>query len=112
MEYSSIESRRRNLMVERRTRLEIYFDVLIAIRRGHHGADVIVYETDITRRNLDSIIESLIYLGFIEEVKVLDLYGGEMRVQYRLTARGESLMRYLIDHDEIFNGRELREFYL
>jgi len=33
-------------------------------------------------------------------------------VHYRFTARGESLMRYLADHDEILNGRELREFFL
>lgn len=112
MEYSSIERGRRNLMVERRTRLEIYFDVLIAIRKGHHGADQITHEADITPRNLDAMLESLTSLGFIEGVKALDWRGGEMRVQYRFTARGESLMRYLIEHDKILNGRELREFYL
>jgi len=99
-------------MAERRTRLEIYFDVLIAIRKGHHGADQIMHETDITPRNLDSILESLISLGFIEGVKALDWRGGEMRIHYRFTARGESLMRYLVDHGEILDGRELREFYL
>jgi predicted transcriptional regulator len=103
---------RRNLMVEKRTRLEIYFDVLIVLRRGLHGADQVVHKIDITRCNLDSIIESLISLGFIEEVKALDWSAGKLRVQYRLTVRGESLMRYLIDHDESLNGKELRDFYL
>ena len=112
MEYSSIIRGRRKLMTDRRTRLEIYFDVLIAIRKGHHGADQIMQEADIKPRNLDAILESLTSLGFIEGVKTLDWKGGEMRVHYRFTARGESLMRYLADHDEILNGRELREFFL
>jgi predicted transcriptional regulator len=112
MEYSSIIRGRRNLMAERRTRLEIYFDVLIAIRKGHHGADQILHEAGITPHDLDAILESLTSLEFIEGVKSLDWGGGEMSVHYRFTARGESLMRYLADHDEIFNSRELREFYL
>ncbi len=99
-------------MAERRTRLEIYFDVLIAIKKGHHGADHILHEAGITPRDLDSILESLTSLEFIEGVKTLDWSGGEMSVHYRFTARGESLMRYLVDHGEILNGRELREFYL
>ncbi len=112
MEYSSIIRGRKKLMTDRRTRLEIYFDVLIAIRKGHHGADQMMHEADITPRNLDSILESLTSLGFIEGVKTLDWKGGEVSVHYRFTARGESLMRYLVDHGEILNGRELREFYL
>jgi len=111
MEYSPIERGRRKLMVERRTRLEIYFDVLIAIRKGHHGADQITHEAGITPRDLDAILESLTSLGFIEGVKALDWRGGEMSVQHRFTARGESLMRYLVDHGEILDGWELREFY-
>lgn len=112
MKYTSIIRGRRNLMTDRRTRLEIYFDVLIAIRKGQHGAEQIMHEADITPRNLDSILESLISLGFIEGAKTLNWKGGEMSVHYRFTARGESLMRYLVDHGEILNGRELREFYL
>ena len=112
MEYSSIIRGRRNMMTERRTRLEIYFDVLIAIRKGHHGADHILHEAGITPRDLDSILESLTSLEFIEGVKTLDWKGGEMSVHYRFTARGESLMRYLADHDEILDSRELRELYL
>jgi len=112
MEYSSIIRGRRNMMAERRTRLEIYFDVLIAIRKGHHGADRIMHEAGITPRDLDSILESLTSLEFIEGVKTIDWKGGEMSVHYRFTVRGESLMRYLADHDEILNGRELREFYI
>ncbi len=112
MEYSSIIRGRRNMMTERRTRLEIYFDVLITIRKGFHRTDQIMHQADITISNLDSIFESLTSLGFIEGVKTLDWKGGEMRVHYRFTAWGESLMRYLVDHGEILNGRELREFYL
>ena len=112
MEYSPIERGRRKLMVERRTRLEIYFDVLIAIMKGHHGKSQITHEANITPRNLDSILESLISLELIEGVKDLDWRGGEMRIHYGFTARGESLMRYLVNHDEILDGRELREFYL
>ena len=99
-------------MAEKRTRLEIYFNVLIAIRKGHHRTDQIMHEADITPRNLDAILESLISLRFIEGVKALDWRSGEMKVHYRFTARGESLMKYLADHDEILNSRELREFYL
>jgi predicted transcriptional regulator len=112
MKYTSTIKWRRNLMAERRTRLEIYFDVLIAIRKGHHGADQIVHEANITPRNLDAILESLTSLDFIEGVKTLDLKGGEMSVHYSFTAKGESLMRYLVYHGEILDGRELREFYL
>jgi len=112
MKYTSIIRGRRNLMAERRTRLEIYFDVLIAIRKGHHGAEQIMHEADITPRNLDAILESLTSLGFIEGVKTLDWEGGKMSVHYKFTARGESLMRYLVDHGEVLNGRELRKFYL
>ena len=112
MEYSPIERGRRKLMAERRTRLEIYFDVLIAIRRGHHGRDQIMHEVGITPRDLDSILESLMSLEFIEGMKDLDWRGGEMRMHYWFTARGESLMRHLVDYFEILDGREQKEFYL
>ena len=112
MKYSSIIRGGRNLKRERRTRLEIYFDVLIAIKRGRSGADQITKVTDIPPSDLDAILDTLKTLEFIEDVKSLDWSGGEVSVHYRFTARGESLMRYLSYHDEILSGRELREFYL
>ena len=101
-----------NLMAERRTRLEIYFDVLIAIWKGYHCTELITHEADITPNNMEEILKSLISLEFIEGVKALDWRVGEMRVDYRFTARGESLMRWLTDHDDILDGRELKEFHL
>lgn len=112
MEYSSIIRGGRNMNTERRTRLDIYFDVLIAIKRGCKEANQIAKETDIPSSDLDSMLDTLKSLEFIEDVKSLDWSGGEVSVHYRFTARGESLMRYLAYHDEILNGRELREFYL
>jgi len=112
MEHTSIRRGRTNLMKERRTRLEIYIDVLIAIRGGHQRKEQIMSEVEISPNNLDEILESLASLEFIEATKVLDWSCGDVSVHYRFSTRGENLMRYLAEHDETLNDRELGEYYL
>ena len=62
----------RDLLADSRTRLEKYFDVLIAIRKGHHGTEQIVQQTNISPQDVESILESLKSLEFVEKVNDLD----------------------------------------
>ena len=98
-------------MGQRRTRLEIYFDVLMAIKKGSKKGTHIMHAANISWQALNNILNSLISQGLIKEVNALHWQDKRIKKYYEFTPRGESMMRYLRDHTELLKNGELREFY-
>jgi predicted transcriptional regulator len=94
-----------------RTRLEVYFDALLSIRRGHKNRVGIMYAAHVSWRTLQPILESLITLGPVKEVRSIRWRDKQIGIQYGRTPKGENLMRYLRDHKELLRNDELRDLF-
>jgi len=98
-------------MPKRRTRLEMYFDVLIAMKRGNNNKTSIMNAANISWKTLNEILGSLMSQGFVEEVKTLQWNDRRIKVYYDFTARGEKMMIYLRYHNEILDEIDLKELF-
>ena len=98
-------------MPKRRTRLEMYFDVLMAMKRGNNNKTSIMNAANISWKTLNEIMGSLMSQGFVEEVKTLQWRDRRIRVYYDFTARGEKMMIYLKYHNEILDEIDLKELF-
>ncbi len=98
-------------MPKRRTRLEMYFDVLLAMKRGNNNKTSIMNAANITWKTLNEILGSLMSQGFVEEVKTLQWRDRRIKVYYDFTARGEKMMIYLRYHNEILDEIDLKELF-
>ncbi len=98
-------------MPKRRTRLEMYFDVLIAMKRGNNNKTSIMNAANISWKTLNEILGSLMSQGFVEEVKTLQWRDRRIKVYYDFTARGEKMMIYLRYHNEILDEIDLKELF-
>jgi predicted transcriptional regulator len=69
----------------RRSRLEIYFDVLEAVERGVHKPTRIMYSTNVSKKTLQEVISVLTSRDFMsEEVK--------NSKTYRITEKGRNVL--------------------
>ena len=82
-------------MPNKRTRLEIYFDVLRAIKSGNNRKTWIMRVANISWHRLNELLTFLISQGFVEEVKTLHWSEKRIRTSYTFTLRGEKMMSYL-----------------
>lgn len=98
-------------MPKRRTRLEMYFDVLMAMKRGNNNKTSIMNAANISWKTLNEILGSLMSQGFVEEVKTLQWRDRRIKVYYDFTARGEKMMIYLRYHNEILDEIDLKELF-
>ncbi len=98
-------------MPKRRTRLEMYFDVLMAMKRGNNNKTSIMNAANISWKTLNEIMGSLMSQGFVEEVKTLQWRDRRIKVYYDFTARGEKMMIYLRYHNEILDEIDLKELF-
>ena len=74
----------------RRSRLEIFFDVLAVIDRGVSKPTRIMYKTNLSWTSLHEVFETLINGGFIQEEE----YKNSKR--YSITDKGRSALSYHI----------------
>ena len=72
----------------RRSRLEIFFDVLAVIDRGHRKPTRIMYKTNLAWTSLQDVFETLIDGGFVHE----ESYKNSKR--YSITEKGRSALSY------------------
>ena len=74
----------------RRSRLEIYFDILEVIERGVNKPTQIMYKTNLSWATLQDIFETLINGGFIaEELK-------KNTKRYQVTDKGRNALSYYL----------------
>jgi len=81
-------------MTRRRSKLEIYLDVLRVIEEGVHKPTRIMYGANLSWKPLQQVLRSLLDQGLIIEIDVSD--GGDKRTtkHYEITQKGENVLRY------------------
>lgn len=99
------------MVTKRRTRLEMYFDVLLAIKNGKKKGTHIMQKANMSWNTLKSILETLIELDIVKEVSAIHWRDKRIRKYYDFTEKGESMMRYFRDHSQLLEGNRLREFF-
>ncbi len=81
-------------MTRRRSKLEIYLDVLRVIKGGVRKPTRIMYGANLSWKPLQQVLQSLLDQGLIIEIDVSD--GGDKRTtkHYEITQKGENVLRY------------------
>jgi predicted transcriptional regulator len=72
----------------RRSRLEIYFDLLEVVERGVHKPTRIMYRTNLSWKTLREVISVLTSKGFISEEEAKN------SKRYRITEKGRNVLFY------------------
>lgn len=98
-------------MPKRRTRLEIYFDVLKAIKNGNDMKTLMMHAANISGHRLNETLRSLICQGFIKELKTLHWSDKKIRATYDFTPKGEKIMNYLEYTEEVLSEIDLKELF-
>ena len=75
-------------MTPKRSRLEIYLDVLKVVRKGTHRPTRVMYRTNLSWKPLMKVLESMIDQGLIAR----DEEG--VHVTYRITEMGRNVLGY------------------
>jgi predicted transcriptional regulator len=75
-------------MTSKRSKLEIYLDILKVIKKGTHKPTRIMYKTNLSWKPLMTILEALVDQGFIETAR------RENRITYEITDKGKEILRY------------------
>ena len=80
-------------MSGRRSKFEIYVDILTQIKNGVSKPTKIMYHSNLSWDRLGKILKSLIAQGFITERIVNERDKRTKRV-YRITKKGDNVLRY------------------
>lgn len=80
-------------MSSRRSRFEIYIDVLSEIKNGSNKPTQVMYGANLSWRPLQEILKSLVNQGLISEIGE-DIRDRRTKVQFQLTPKGENVIRY------------------
>ena len=91
-------------MQKKRSRLQIYLDVLRVIKRGVEKPTHIMYKCNLSWIPLRTILRSLKEQGLVVEEAESDL-----RSRYRTTQKGEEVLRYFSRAGEMITVEELRK---
>lgn len=93
-------------MKSRRSKLEIYLDVLKVIKEGTKKPTRIMYGANLSWKLLQNILSSLVDQDLIIEVDASESRDKRTNTVYRITSKGDSVIRYfdrakgLIEVDE------------
>jgi predicted transcriptional regulator len=93
-------------MTNRRSKLEIYVDILKQIQSGTVIPTRIMYGANLSWKPLQQILESLVHQELIAEFAVDD-HDKRTRAAYKLTEKGVNVLRYfdkakeLVEIDEV-----------
>jgi predicted transcriptional regulator len=82
-------------MSSRRSRFEIYIDVLSEIKNGSNKPTQVMYGANLSWRPLQEILRSLLNQGLISEIGE-DIRDKRTKVQFQLTPKGENVVRYYV----------------
>ena len=80
-------------MSSRRSRFEIYVDVLNEVKSGANKPTQIMYGANLSWKPLQGILKSLLNQGLLLEIDG-DVKDKRTKVTYELTQKGENVIRY------------------
>jgi len=78
----------------RRSKLEIYLDVLWSIKNGTTKPTRIMYEANLSWRPLQSILSSMVSQGLVTQVDAADGRDKRTSTVYEVTQKGEKVVEY------------------
>ena len=94
----------------RRAKLEIYLDVLWAIKRGTRKPTRIMYEANLSWKPLQTILQSMISQGLIVEIDARAEKDKRTSTVYEVTQKGENIITYFNRGRDYLNLEELIKF--
>lgn len=83
-----------NIMKNRRSKLELYLDVLNVIKEGTAKPTRIMYGANLSWKLLQGILASLVTQGLIEEIDLSKSRDKRTNRVYHVTKKGDSVIRY------------------
>jgi len=75
-------------MSSKRSKLEIYLDVLRVIKKGTYKPTRIMYRTNLSWKPLMKVLDSLLEQGFIVIIKK------DNHIIYKITEKGKNILNY------------------
>ncbi|UCH58031.1 MAG: hypothetical protein JSV18_03820 [Candidatus Bathyarchaeota archaeon] len=78
----------------RRSKLEIYLDVLWAVKRGTRKPTRIMYEANLSWKPLQKILKSMISQDLIVEVDARAERDKRTSIVFEITQKGENIVKY------------------
>lgn len=86
-------------MTRRRSKLEIYIEVLSIIKSGTSKPTRVMYDANLSWDHLHRVLNPMLKQGLIEEVDTTQERGRDKRTskRYMLTQKGENVLRYFND---------------
>ncbi|MFB0558622.1 MAG: winged helix-turn-helix domain-containing protein [Candidatus Bathyarchaeia archaeon] len=91
----------------RRSRLEIYLDVLWAIKKGTRKPTRIMYESNLSWKPLQGILKSMISQGLIDEIDASGDRDKRTSTIFELTPKGENIVNYFNQGKEYLRLEEI-----
>ena len=91
----------------RRSKLEIYLDVLWAIKRGTRKPTRIMYEANLSWKPLQTILQSMISQELIVEIDARAEKDKRTSTVYEVTQKGENIVAYFNRGRDYLNLEEL-----
>jgi predicted transcriptional regulator len=79
---------------QRRSRLELYLDVLEAVKNGKEKPTRIMYGANLSWTSLNNIVSSLVSQDLVEEIDLTESRDKRTKKVYRVTEKGSHLIRY------------------
>jgi len=81
-------------MTRRRSKLEVYLDVLWIIKNGTHKPTRIMYGANLSWKPLQRILRSLLSQELILEIDAKDNRDKRTNKFYEITQKGENVVKY------------------
>jgi predicted transcriptional regulator len=81
-------------MKHRRSRLEVYLDVMWTIKSGTRKPTRIMYGANLSWKPLQRVLDSLISQGLVADTEPFDLKDKRTNTCYELTQKGENVLNY------------------
>jgi predicted transcriptional regulator len=91
----------------RRSKLEIYLDVLWAVKRGTRKPTRIMYEANLSWKPLQTILQSMISQELIVEIDARAEKDKRTSTVYEVTQKGENIITYFNRGRDYLNLEEL-----
>ena len=102
-------------MKNRRSKLEIYLDVLNVIKEGTTKPTRIMYGANLSWKLLQDVLNSMVDQDLIDEIDMSTSSDKRTNSVYQVTTKGDSVVRYfdrakgLMEVDEPYQSRSDRQ---
>ncbi|RLI31226.1 hypothetical protein DRO56_05395 [Candidatus Bathyarchaeota archaeon] len=94
-------------MTRRRSKLEIYLDVLWVIKNGTNKPTRIMYGANLSWKPLQKILDSLVSQGLIMEIESGERGDKRTTKIYKITQKGENVLKYFSKAKELLPLEEI-----